>query len=97
MEMVRVRDLSEGGAKIECSRHFKPGTQVVLDTAKTGEVTGKIVWSKDGRAGIDFDIEVVLKFDAKPVKLKTPKSATYRRPTLMPQITAKPAKAEDWQ
>jgi hypothetical protein len=50
---VKVRDMSTSGALIEGPVIPTPGTQVRLSRGSIN-VTGKIAWSRNGRAGLTF-------------------------------------------
>ena len=57
---VRLRNISNGGAKVEADRDLCPGTEVELDLGEAGFQVAEVRWSKDGSVGLrfagDFDI-----------------------------------------
>ncbi|TMJ17257.1 MAG: PilZ domain-containing protein [Alphaproteobacteria bacterium] len=73
---VRLRNISEGGAKLESGRDLAPGTEVELNLGDAGFVYGQVRWSKDGQVGVcfveDFDLEALApaKGEAPPPMLK---------------------------
>ncbi len=52
---VTVRDISQGGVKVECDRPLQPGQSVVLTIDKFRSVKGAVRWCDDGLAGIAFN------------------------------------------
>lgn len=55
---VRVRNLSEGGLMIELDRLVAVGTIIWLDIDGIGEISGKVAWCTQGRAGIALDAPI---------------------------------------
>jgi hypothetical protein len=51
---VRLRNISEGGAMIECGRPLQPETQVVLDVDDAGRLDAEVRWSQRGQVGLKF-------------------------------------------
>ena len=51
---VKLRDISANGAMIEGDRLPAPGTDVLLRRGSL-ELIATIVWTRDGRAGLEFD------------------------------------------
>ena len=51
---VRLRNISEGGAMIECDRDLTPATDVRLDLDEAGTLDAEIRWSARGQAGMRF-------------------------------------------
>lgn len=64
---TRVRNLSEGGMMADLDRVVPPGTRVTVDIRGIGEVTGRVAWCAEGRAGIRFDSSVDPRLARKPV------------------------------
>lgn len=52
---VRVRDISQGGVKIECASPLGPGSQLVITLPGFPPLHGVASWSSDGSAGISFN------------------------------------------
>ena len=52
--IVKLRDISAGGAMIEGPRIPAPGTDILLQRGSL-EAFGRIVWTKKMQAGIEFD------------------------------------------
>lgn len=48
----RILDASLSGVRIETKDEIKPGIDIELDIPDVGVLTGKVVWSISGRAGI---------------------------------------------
>ena len=51
---VKLRDISAEGAMVEGDRLPAPGTDVMLRRGSLEQIA-TVVWSKDGRAGLEFD------------------------------------------
>src|SRR5687767_10941575 len=51
---VKLRDISAAGAMVEGDRLPPPGTDILLRRGSL-ELIATIVWTKDGRAGLEFD------------------------------------------
>lgn len=49
-----IRNLSAGGAMIDCPAGLKKGDEVVTHLRNIGEVPGKVAWIHAGRAGVMF-------------------------------------------
>ena len=60
---VRLRNISEGGARVESGRDLCPGAEVELDLGEAGFQIAEVRWSKDGQVGLrfaqSFDIETL--------------------------------------
>ncbi len=52
---VRTRDISQGGAKIECETIFSPGSDVILTLPGLPPQAGIACWSEGGFTGIAFN------------------------------------------
>ncbi len=52
---VRLRNISAGGAMIECERPIPPETRVELDLAESGVLGAEVRWSQHGQVGLRFD------------------------------------------
>lgn len=53
--VVRVRNLSAGGLLAESVHQVAIGTDVRITLSNIGMITGRCVWSGEGRFGIAFD------------------------------------------
>jgi diguanylate cyclase (GGDEF)-like protein len=51
---VRLRNISEGGAMIECDRALAPGTAVSLDLDEAGRLEADVRWAARGQLGMRF-------------------------------------------
>lgn len=56
--LVTVRDISQGGAKIEAPFPVEVGDRVVLTPEGLMPLSGKVVWADGGVAGIEFEPEL---------------------------------------
>jgi hypothetical protein len=52
---ARARDLSEGGIKVELAEPGHVGRKASVIVPGVPPLTGRILWWRDGRAGISFD------------------------------------------
>ncbi len=50
-----VRNLSEGGAMIDCPAGLKKDARIKTHLRNLGEVPGTVMWVNNGRAGVMFD------------------------------------------
>jgi hypothetical protein len=57
---VRLRNISERGAKVESGRELRAGCEVELDLGEAGFQMAEVRWSKEGQLGLrfadDFDL-----------------------------------------
>jgi len=51
---VRLRNISSGGALLECPRGFAPGSAIRLFLPGCGELVSEVRWSNAGRIGVRF-------------------------------------------
>ena len=65
---VRVRDVSQGGIKVEAERPPDPGTEVVVTFERLGSLAGTVRWADAGACGIAFN--QLIPFDELIVWLK---------------------------
>jgi diguanylate cyclase (GGDEF)-like protein len=63
---VRLRNISAGGAMIECERPIPPDTAVQLDLAEGGLLDAEIRWCQRGQIGLKFVREFELRKLARP-------------------------------
>jgi hypothetical protein len=57
---VRLRNISSGGAMIECDSALEPGTPVELDLAEAGTLAAEVRWCQHGQVGLHFGEEFAL-------------------------------------
>jgi diguanylate cyclase (GGDEF)-like protein len=57
---VRLRNISTGGAMIECDNALEPGTPVELDLAEAGTLAAEVRWCQQGQVGLHFSEEFAL-------------------------------------
>ncbi|HEX8064276.1 MAG TPA: EAL domain-containing protein [Allosphingosinicella sp.] len=57
---VRLRNISAGGAMIECDNQLEPGTPVELDLAEAGTLPAEVRWCQQGQVGLHFGEEFSL-------------------------------------
>jgi diguanylate cyclase (GGDEF)-like protein len=51
---VRLRNISAGGAMVECDEQPVPGTPVELDLDEAGTLAAEVRWSQQGQVGLHF-------------------------------------------
>jgi len=76
---ARLRNISSGGALVECREELPMGAQVQLDFAAGGLIDGEIRWTQ----GTQFGVQFKEKFDLRllqPTKSTTKTSATVAMP-----------------
>ncbi|HEY7810219.1 MAG TPA: EAL domain-containing protein [Allosphingosinicella sp.] len=89
---ARVRNISEGGAMVECAAQLQPDTPVVLDLEEAGRIEAEVRWSGRGQVGMRFKLPFELRrlAPAKPgpagLKMLTP---TYLE--TLPAVEAEPS------
>ena len=52
---VHIRDISQGGVKIECEQPLEAGSEIVLTPEHFGPVPGTVRWQKDRFCGVAFN------------------------------------------
>jgi diguanylate cyclase (GGDEF)-like protein len=57
---VRLRNISAGGAMIECDNPLEVGTPVELDLAEAGTLPAEVRWCQQGQVGLCFGEEFAL-------------------------------------
>jgi diguanylate cyclase (GGDEF)-like protein len=57
---VRLRNISAGGAMIECERRLAAGTPVELDLDEAGTLAAEVRWCQQGQVGLHFVQEFAL-------------------------------------
>ncbi|TMJ17698.1 MAG: EAL domain-containing protein, partial [Alphaproteobacteria bacterium] len=58
---VRLRNISAGGAMVECDRAVGTGERVALDLADAGTLDAEVRWCREGQLGLRFQEEFELK------------------------------------
>jgi diguanylate cyclase (GGDEF)-like protein/PAS domain S-box-containing protein len=79
---ARLRNISSGGALVECRDEVEVGTDIGLDFGAGGVIAGKIVWAK----GTQFGVQFAEKFDLKLLQVAAaplPKGAKVMRPNYL--------------
>lgn len=64
---ARVRNLSATGLMADCERVVPAGIVVRFDLRGIGQVNGSVVWSRDDRIGIAFDVAIDPQLARRPV------------------------------
>ncbi|WP_176590412.1 PilZ domain-containing protein [Sphingobium sp. EM0848] len=64
---ARVRNLSATGLMADCERVVPAGIHVRFDLRGIGQVNGSVVWSREDRIGIAFDVEIDPQLARRPV------------------------------
>ena len=73
---ARLRNISSGGALVECRDEVTEGVEIQLDFAAGGLIAGKIMWVSGTQFGVQFNE----KFD---LKLLQPAKPVAKAPTVM--------------
>ena len=73
---ARLRNISSGGALVECRDEVAEGAEIQLDFAAGGLIAGKIMWA----TGTQFGVQFHEKFD---LKLLQPAKPTAKAPKVM--------------
>ena len=79
---ARLRNISSGGALVECRDEVEVGTEIGLDFGAGGVIAGKVVWTK----GTQFGVQFAEKFDLKLLQVAAsplPKGAKVMRPNYL--------------
>jgi diguanylate cyclase (GGDEF)-like protein len=92
---ARLRNISEGGAMVECERPLARDTRVVLDLEDAGRLDANVRWCQRGQVGVSFDRPFELRRLAPPkpgaggLKMLTPHYLEQRKPP-EPEVEATP-------
>ena len=79
---ARLRNISSGGALVECRDEVEVGTDIGLDFGAGGVIAARIVWTK----GTQFGVQFAEKFDLKLLQVAAsplPKGAKVMRPSYL--------------
>ena len=71
---VRLRNISAGGALIECNHPFKVGAELMLDLDEAGIIFARVSWAQGGAAGLKFQTP----FDLRQLAQARPEVAVSR-------------------
>lgn len=71
---VRLRNISEGGAMVECEQAFRPGAELLLDLGEAGTIFSVVHWAKGDAAGLRFQQA----FDLRQLAAARPEVASPR-------------------
>jgi hypothetical protein len=78
---VRLRNISERGALLECNASLREGSEVLLDLGAAGSLTATVSWACGDHVGLEFDEIFDLQQLAKAMPRLTP--ATWSRPAYL--------------
>ena len=85
---VRLRNISEGGARVESGRQLCPGAEVELDLGDGQFAYAEVRWSKDGQVGLrfaeSFDIDSLAPSHASGERPAEPLRPAYLETELQP-------------
>jgi len=76
---ARLRNISSGGALVECRQPVDVGKEIELDFAAGGLIAARIVWAKGTQFGVQFKEKFNLKL-LQQVAKPTPKGAKFMTP-----------------
>ena len=71
-EMVRLRNISQSGALVECPASLPTGATVNLDLGEAGKIAATVIWSRGDQTGLSFHKP----FDVHSLAKATPDVAT---------------------
>lgn len=58
--LCRIRNISSGGLMLESRAPLAKGDPIGVELRSGRRLSGRVVWSRDGRAGVQFDGSVVV-------------------------------------
>ena len=76
---ARLRNISSGGALVECRQPVDVGKEIELDFAAGGLIAARIVWAKGTQFGVQFKEKFNLKL-LQQVAKPTPKGSKFLTP-----------------
>ena len=79
---ARLRNISSGGALVECRQPVEVGKEIELDFAAGGLIPARIVWTKGTQFGVQFRKKFNLKL-LQQVATPKPKGAKFMTPDYM--------------
>lgn len=84
---VRIRNISSGGAMLDCERTLPQGAPIRLNLAEAGTLAGEVRWSRNGQIGIKFEqlFDVRLLVSAQPAKQE--RADRYMKPAYLQSET----------
>ncbi len=59
--LCRLRNISENGMMIETRAAVAPGEPIHVELRNARSLQGRIIWAKDGKAGVEFDAPIDVK------------------------------------
>jgi diguanylate cyclase (GGDEF)-like protein len=75
---VRLRNISAGGAMVECDRAVGTGERVALDLADAGTLDAEVRWCREGQLGLRFEEEFELRKLARSAAAGVPAQTMLR-------------------
>jgi hypothetical protein len=82
-QLCVVRNISSGGVMFECLHPPAVGQRLLIELRSDKQMTGEVRWSRDTRAGIQFDreinVEQMLREDRSPLLRVRPRSPRFAR------------------
>jgi hypothetical protein len=57
-ELCLIRNISAGGLMAHVYSHLVPGQRVTVELKSNQPLSGRIVWTHEGNAGLQFDVEM---------------------------------------
>ena len=92
---IVVRNVSAGGLLADTTMDLKLDDVVKVDLRRVGRVSGRVIWSQNGRFGIAFDVTIDPQLVRQPVAVRKPEpkpaSGLVRRLPLRPFSPKRPA------
>ena len=80
---ARLRNISSGGALVECRDEVEAGANIGLDFGAGGVILGEIMWVKGTQFGVQFKEKFDLKLLQVAAASPLPKGATIMRPNYL--------------
>ena len=77
---VIVRNLSAGGLLADSDQLPAVGDALLITLRSVGEVPGRVVWVREGRFGMAFDVAIDPAAARRPVRVKATKAAASPPP-----------------
>jgi hypothetical protein len=79
---VRLKNISEGGARVESEQALRPGAEVELDLGEAGFQYAEVRWARDGQIGLRFAAEFDLDSLA-PAAASAPSTPEMMKPAYL--------------
>jgi len=92
---VRLRDISESGALIECQSTLPVGAQPLLDLGEAGEIFGTVTWAIGDHMGLKFNE----RFDMQQLAMARPEVAPvdWEAPAYLKAAGSDSPWSEEWE